>query len=309
MALIKCPECGKEISDKAASCIHCGCPMPPPIYQAEQSPPVVETEIVTQGKSKQIIAAILTVIAFVMTLHANHFQNQEVIYMVKLLSGGMLAYLSMILCIAAAVFYILPSRKGVKASCGIVVIYSLIALLCQVFLLSRFSFAVLFCLVTMLVIIAYAILYCMSASGSFPNTTSLMISGIAYIICVFVEMTFAARYGSSFSTAYLSAMLPTILFYVGSLLYVGTNTKTAYATKKAKMDSASAQYQTDMNAKDASSTGYAILCFCFPIVGLILYCVWRESLPKRAKSAGMGGLIGFCIGVLLTVLFYVWLMS
>jgi len=27
MALIKCSECGKEISDKAASCPHCGCPM------------------------------------------------------------------------------------------------------------------------------------------------------------------------------------------------------------------------------------------------------------------------------------------
>lgn len=27
MALIKCPECGKEISDKAPACIHCGCPM------------------------------------------------------------------------------------------------------------------------------------------------------------------------------------------------------------------------------------------------------------------------------------------
>ena len=27
MALIKCPECGKEISDKAPACIHCGCPL------------------------------------------------------------------------------------------------------------------------------------------------------------------------------------------------------------------------------------------------------------------------------------------
>lgn len=26
MALIKCPECGKEISDRAASCPNCGCP-------------------------------------------------------------------------------------------------------------------------------------------------------------------------------------------------------------------------------------------------------------------------------------------
>ena len=30
MALIKCNECGKEISDKAKSCIHCGYRTPPP---------------------------------------------------------------------------------------------------------------------------------------------------------------------------------------------------------------------------------------------------------------------------------------
>ena len=27
MALIKCPECGKEISDKASACVNCGCPI------------------------------------------------------------------------------------------------------------------------------------------------------------------------------------------------------------------------------------------------------------------------------------------
>jgi len=27
MALIKCPECGREVSDRAAACIHCGCPI------------------------------------------------------------------------------------------------------------------------------------------------------------------------------------------------------------------------------------------------------------------------------------------
>ncbi len=30
MALIQCPECKKEISDKTASCPHCGCPKPEP---------------------------------------------------------------------------------------------------------------------------------------------------------------------------------------------------------------------------------------------------------------------------------------
>lgn len=27
MAIINCPECGNNVSDKAATCIHCGCPL------------------------------------------------------------------------------------------------------------------------------------------------------------------------------------------------------------------------------------------------------------------------------------------
>ena len=27
MAIIKCPDCGKDISDRATNCIHCGCPV------------------------------------------------------------------------------------------------------------------------------------------------------------------------------------------------------------------------------------------------------------------------------------------
>ena len=27
MALIKCPDCGKEVSDKSEVCIKCGCPL------------------------------------------------------------------------------------------------------------------------------------------------------------------------------------------------------------------------------------------------------------------------------------------
>ena len=37
MALIKCPECGKEISDKAEHCIHCGFPI------GQQVKPAIET--------------------------------------------------------------------------------------------------------------------------------------------------------------------------------------------------------------------------------------------------------------------------
>lgn len=36
MALIKCSECGKEISDQATACVHCGCPVSK--SNAEQKP-------------------------------------------------------------------------------------------------------------------------------------------------------------------------------------------------------------------------------------------------------------------------------
>lgn len=36
MSLIKCPECGNEISDKAAACPHCGCPINNPSDDQEK---------------------------------------------------------------------------------------------------------------------------------------------------------------------------------------------------------------------------------------------------------------------------------
>ncbi len=45
MALIKCSECGKEISDKANNCIHCGCP----IIQTEE-----KYKIILKGSPNRI---------------------------------------------------------------------------------------------------------------------------------------------------------------------------------------------------------------------------------------------------------------
>jgi|GEM_PF-3849270 hypothetical protein len=36
MALIRCPECGQEVSDKADACIHCGCPLHPPVSKRKE---------------------------------------------------------------------------------------------------------------------------------------------------------------------------------------------------------------------------------------------------------------------------------
>ena len=52
MALIKCPECGKEISDKAPACIHCGYPLS--LLNSEKAKsPTVEKQNNTEVSAKE----------------------------------------------------------------------------------------------------------------------------------------------------------------------------------------------------------------------------------------------------------------
>jgi uncharacterized membrane protein YvbJ len=53
MALIPCPECRREISDKAASCPHCGCPISIPSGPATAQEPITIQE--TGKKYKGLI--------------------------------------------------------------------------------------------------------------------------------------------------------------------------------------------------------------------------------------------------------------
>ena len=46
---------------------------------------------------------------------------------------------------------------------------------------------------------------------------------------------------------------------------------------------------------DAPSGGFFALGFFFPLVGLILFLVWKDQLPLRAKSCGKGALVGFIV--------------
>ena len=58
MALIKCPECGKEISDKATACPNCGYPIDgKPIEPVETSEPVVEADPVATDSAENIVEA------------------------------------------------------------------------------------------------------------------------------------------------------------------------------------------------------------------------------------------------------------
>ncbi len=55
------------------------------------------------------------------------------------------------------------------------------------------------------------------------------------------------------------------------------------------------------NPEDTGSFGWAVLGFCIPIVGLVLWLVWKNTKPKTAIQCRNG----FIAGVVATVLFYV----
>ena len=47
---------------------------------------------------------------------------------------------------------------------------------------------------------------------------------------------------------------------------------------------------------EGRSRGIAVLSFFFPIVGLILWAIWRDTQPGKAMSAAKGGLASVCVG-------------
>lgn len=252
-----------------------------------------------------IIAAVITLVSLIAIIFGRSFQSQEIIYMVKSLSGGVLSFFSMILCVVAIVIYLIPTKRAAGASCIVMTGYSIFALICQVILLSRFSFAGALCCLPIIVVLMYTVVYWLSTYGMFKNSTPVLILAVCYLASICSEIFFAARYGTYFSTAFFVTALPTILYYVGTICYLMPNIKSAYVLRQERLRAIKSERIVDgYSVQDAPSVGFAILSFCFPIVGLILYCVWREVLPKRARSAGMGGLIGFIIGIVLVITMY-----
>lgn len=58
---------------------------------------------------------------------------------------------------------------------------------------------------------------------------------------------------------------------------------------------------TGTNPADAPNSGFAVLSFLFPLIGLILYLVWKDEYPLKAKSCGKGALIGVITEVVGTI--------
>ena len=56
---------------------------------------------------------------------------------------------------------------------------------------------------------------------------------------------------------------------------------------------------------DVSSTGLNILSFLLPVVGLILYIVYNNKFPIKAKAIGKWAIIGFVLGLVCSAVMYV----
>ena len=52
---------------------------------------------------------------------------------------------------------------------------------------------------------------------------------------------------------------------------------------------------------DQPSFGYAFISFIIPLVGFILYLIYRDERPKRAKSALKGAAAGIIVGIFIAI--------
>ena len=64
----------------------------------------------------------------------------------------------------------------------------------------------------------------------------------------------------------------------------------------------------DNNTNVTNNNGgflWGLLGCCIPLVGLILFLVWKDNKPKTAKAAGIGAIVGVVISVVSYILMMV----
>lgn len=87
MAMIQCPECGKQISDKAQSCPNCGCPsscftqMVEPIEEQTEMPQYTQNQTSRNGAIGKVLFAILAGVVAILAYIAKS-------YLLMVIMGG-----------------------------------------------------------------------------------------------------------------------------------------------------------------------------------------------------------------------------
>lgn len=63
----------------------------------------------------------------------------------------------------------------------------------------------------------------------------------------------------------------------------------------------------DNNVQDNGGFLWGLLGFCIPVVGLILFLIWKDQKPKTAKAAGIGALVSVILAVVCYVIMFVFI--
>lgn len=98
----------------------------------------------------------------------------------------------------------------------------------------------------------------------------------------------------------------------GNKLEIGTKFCPSCGTAVTSILSSSGtvyQQQNKTNPNDMNSTGFNVLGFFIPLVGLILYLIWKDEYPIKSKGIGKWALIGFILGIIFSVIYYISVMS
>lgn len=61
----------------------------------------------------------------------------------------------------------------------------------------------------------------------------------------------------------------------------------------------------DNNVNDNGGFLWGLLGCCIPIVGLVLFLVWKDQKPKTAKAAGIGALVCVIVSVVFYIIYFV----
>ncbi|MDO4841509.1 MAG: zinc ribbon domain-containing protein [Phoenicibacter congonensis] len=298
MALVKCPECGKEISDRAAACIHCGCPIQQVHTEQQYAPPKQEvyqehSPSVGMAQRDKIFVIVLSAISIVFPLLFSREIGFRSISFV----------LSALPCVALILLGIFqPKKKD---------LYAVLALTFGAvinFIVPQFFYReplTILGLISYIVFFSVIVLYWLAATGVVNNKSIPIIATVAYAVFGVAMILVASTYGQYMLIRRLVSVVSEVTLYSSGCILICDCLK----HRRPKKQAATAQGGNYAYVQDAPSTGFAVLSFFFPIVGLVLYCVWRDTLPQRAKSAGIGGLLGFVIGVVLVFIAYGILLS
>lgn len=63
--------------------------------------------------------------------------------------------------------------------------------------------------------------------------------------------------------------------------------------------------EENTNVQDKGGFLWGLLGCCIPIVGLILFLVWKDTKPKTAKAAGIGALVCVVLAVIYYIIMFV----